>query len=139
MTDTKKLRRRIEEKGLKYGFIASQLGISRYALQMKIDNDSEFRVSEVDALANLLGLSLLEKDAIFLQNKWNVIPQHEEVNRMKLYGVLFVWLAAVLGCLAMRKISPGTKWYPAYAFGVCACHYRDCWYLRSLTAMVVRS
>lgn len=58
---------------------------------------------------------------------------------MKLYGVLFVWLAAVLGCLAMRKISPGTKWYPAYAFGVCACHYRDCWYLRSLTAMVVRS
>lgn len=38
---------------------------------------------------------------------------------MKLYGVLFVWLAAVLGCLAMRKISPGTKWYPAYAFGVC--------------------
>lgn len=65
MTDTKELRRRIEEKGLKYGFIASQLGISRYALQMKIDNDSEFRVSEVDALANILGLSILEKDAIF--------------------------------------------------------------------------
>lgn len=65
MTDTKELRRRIEEKGLKYRFIASQLGISRYALQMKIDNDSEFRVSEVDALANILGLSILEKDAIF--------------------------------------------------------------------------
>lgn len=65
MTDTKELRRRIEEKGFKYGFIANQLGISRYTLQMKIDNDSEFRVSEVDALANLLGLSLLEKDAIF--------------------------------------------------------------------------
>lgn len=65
MTDTKELRRRIEEKGLKYGFIAKQLGISRYALQMKIDNDSEFRVSEVDTLAAILGLTLLEKDAIF--------------------------------------------------------------------------
>lgn len=38
---------------------------------------------------------------------------------MELYGILFVWLAAVLGCLAMKKISPGTKWYPAYAFVVC--------------------
>lgn len=65
MTDTKELRRRIEAKGLKYGFIAKQLGISRYALQMKIDNDSEFRVSEVDVLAAILGLTLVEKDAIF--------------------------------------------------------------------------
>lgn len=65
MTDTKELRRRIEESGLKYGFIAQQLGISRYTLQMKIDNDSEFRVSEVDKLAWILGLTLIEKDAIF--------------------------------------------------------------------------
>lgn len=38
---------------------------------------------------------------------------------MQLVGILFMWLSAVLGCLAMEKISPGTKWYPAYAFGVC--------------------
>lgn len=65
MTDTKELRRRIEAAGLKYKYIARQLGISSYTLQLKIDNDSEFKVSEVDMLSNLLGLSLREKDAIF--------------------------------------------------------------------------
>lgn len=65
MTDTKELRRRIEEKGLKYGYIAKQIGISRYSLQKKIDNDSEFRVSEVDSISLILGLTLAEKDAIF--------------------------------------------------------------------------
>lgn len=65
MTDTKELRKRIEESGLKYKHIAKQIGISSYALQMKIDNDSEFRVSEVEALSKILNLSLTEKDAIF--------------------------------------------------------------------------
>ncbi len=65
MTDTRELRKRIEESGLKYKYIAQQIGISSYALQMKIDNDSEFRVSEVDALSTILNLSLMEKDAIF--------------------------------------------------------------------------
>ena len=65
MTDTKELRRRIEAAGLKYKHIAQQLGISAYILQLKIDNDNEFKVSEVDTLSTLLGLSLREKDAIF--------------------------------------------------------------------------
>ena len=65
MTDTKELRRRIEESGLKYGYIAKQIGITCYTFQMKIDNDSEFRVSEVDKLSEILGLSLADKDAIF--------------------------------------------------------------------------
>lgn len=65
MTDTKRLRDRISALGLKYKAIAKAMGISAYTLQRKIDNDSEFRVSEVDALAKILGLSLEEKDAIF--------------------------------------------------------------------------
>lgn len=65
MTDTKSLRDRIAKMGLKYKAIAKALGISAYTLQMKIDNDAEFRVSEVDALAKILGLTLEEKDAIF--------------------------------------------------------------------------
>lgn len=65
MTDTKELRQRIEASGLKYKYIAQKLGITPYTLQLKIDNDNEFKVSEVDALAGLLGLSLREKDAIF--------------------------------------------------------------------------
>lgn len=65
MTDTKKLRERISSAGLKLKFVAQTLGITPYALQMKIDNDREFKVSEVDALAVLLNLTLLEKDEIF--------------------------------------------------------------------------
>lgn len=65
MTDTARLRARIEEKGLKLKYVAKVLGLSSYALSMKIENDSEFKVSEVEALSNLLGLSLMEKDAIF--------------------------------------------------------------------------
>lgn len=65
MTDTKRLRERIAQAGFKYKFLAYKMGISAYTLQKKIDNDSEFMVSEVDALSELLGLSLKEKDAIF--------------------------------------------------------------------------
>lgn len=65
MTDTARLRACIEAKGLKLKYVAKVLGISGYSLSMKIENDSEFKVSEVDALANLLGLSLVEKDEIF--------------------------------------------------------------------------
>lgn len=65
MTDTKELRRRIEAAGLKYKYIARQLGISSYTLQRNIDNDSEFKVSEVDMLSNLLGLSLRKKTLFF--------------------------------------------------------------------------
>ena len=65
MTDTKELHQRIEASGLKYKYIAQKLGITAYTLQLKIDNDNEFKVSEVDALSALLGLSLREKDAIF--------------------------------------------------------------------------
>lgn len=65
MTDTKELRQRIEAAGLKYKFIAQKLGITAYTLQLKINNNNEFKVSEVDALSALLGLSLREKDAIF--------------------------------------------------------------------------
>lgn len=65
MTDTKSLREQIKKAGLKYKAIAEKIGISPYSLQLKIDNASEFKVSEVDALSELLGLSLREKDEIF--------------------------------------------------------------------------
>lgn len=65
MTDTKKLRERINKAGLKLKYVAQELGISPYTLQMKIDNDTEFKVSEVDTLAKMLHLTLQEKDEIF--------------------------------------------------------------------------
>ncbi len=66
MTDTKALRERIEEKGLKLKAIDEKLGITPYYLQRKIENENEFKVSEVDKLSVLLGLTLEETRAIFL-------------------------------------------------------------------------
>ena len=65
MTDTKALRTAIEKTGMKYKFIAEELGLSTYGLQLKIENDNEFKISEVDKLSELLHLTILEKDAIF--------------------------------------------------------------------------
>ncbi|GKH02820.1 hypothetical protein CE91St54_42080 [Hungatella hathewayi] len=70
MTDTKILRKKISESGLKLQFIAEKLGISRYALSMKLDNRSEFKTSEVATLCELLGISCLEeKEEIFFKLK----------------------------------------------------------------------
>lgn len=65
LTDTVALRLLIQRSGLKYKYIAQVLGITPYALQRKIDNYNEFKVSEVDSLCNLLGISLVQKDQIF--------------------------------------------------------------------------
>ena len=71
MTDSNALRDRIKQSGMKYRYVAERVGITPYALQRKIDNESEFKVSEVDALADLLGLTLWEKDAIFFSKQLN--------------------------------------------------------------------
>lgn len=65
MTDTVALRNRIKKSGLKLSYIAKTLGITAYTLQKKLDNDAEFKVSEVEALSTLLHLTLAEKDAYF--------------------------------------------------------------------------
>lgn len=68
MTNTVMLRERISKSGLKLQFIAEKLGISRYALSMKLDNRSEFKASEVSTLCELLGISCLEeKEQIFFK------------------------------------------------------------------------
>lgn len=68
MTNTAMLRERISESGLKLQFIAEKLGISRYALSMKLDNRSEFKTSEVAILCEVLGISRLEeKEQIFFK------------------------------------------------------------------------
>ena len=68
MTNT--VRERISESGLKLQYIAEKLGISRYALSMKLDNRSEFKTSEVATLCELLGICCLEeKEEIFFKSK----------------------------------------------------------------------
>jgi len=70
MTNTKLLREKIEKSGYKMQFIAEKLGISRFALLQKIENKSDFRVPEVQALCDLLEIrTLTERNRIFFANK----------------------------------------------------------------------
>ena len=69
MTDTIALRSVIAESGLKYKALAEIMGLSPYTLQMKIDNESEFKASEIDALANALGMDMQQRDSIFCCRK----------------------------------------------------------------------
>ena len=70
MTNTNLLRQKIDESGLKLQFIAEQVGISRFALLQKIENRTEFRVSEVATLCKLLGIkTMTERERIFFADK----------------------------------------------------------------------
>lgn len=66
MTDSKLLREAIDNSGLKYGYIAKQLGISTKSLQRKIDNESSFKASEIQKLCEILSISSYKtKENIF--------------------------------------------------------------------------
>ena len=65
MTDSKRLRDAIREKGLRYGYVAENLGITAYGFARKIDNKAEFRASEIAKLSKILGLTRSERDEIF--------------------------------------------------------------------------
>lgn len=67
MTNTKLLREKIEASGLKLSYIASQLWISRAALTMKIENQTQFKAAEIKRLSEILGIETAEeREQIFL-------------------------------------------------------------------------
>lgn len=65
MTDTEMLRGWIETKGLKYKSIAAFMGITPYSLQKKIDNETEFKASEISVFTTEYGMSPETRDLIF--------------------------------------------------------------------------
>lgn len=66
MTDTTKLREMIRERGLKLKFIAEKLGITTYGLKLKIENEHEFKPSEIVIMCDILDIkSLKVKEEIF--------------------------------------------------------------------------
>lgn len=66
MTNTELLKERIESSGLKLNFIAQAIGLSRYALYKKVNNQSAFNQYEIEDLCKLLQItSLRDKEAIF--------------------------------------------------------------------------
>jgi transcriptional regulator with XRE-family HTH domain len=66
VTNTLRLRERIKDSGLKYQYIADKMGLSRFGLMKKIENETEFKTSEVEKLCEILSIdSLDERMAIF--------------------------------------------------------------------------
>lgn len=65
MTNTEMLKSAIDRKGLKQGYVAERLGITRQGFLKKLNNESEFKANEIQILHDLLGLSKSERDNIF--------------------------------------------------------------------------
>lgn len=60
MTNTKALNQLVEDSGIKRQKIAEMLGISRHALNQKINNVTEFKASEILKLSSILGIKKKE-------------------------------------------------------------------------------
>ena len=71
MTNTEKPRIAIKCAGLKLGYIADNLGITRESLNMKMRNETEFKASEIVTLKRILNLTDEERNDIFLNEKLN--------------------------------------------------------------------
>ena len=70
MTNTELLEKRIAQSGLKKSYIAKSIGLSPYGLTLKIQNENEFKASEIEKLCILLGIDdLEERSAIFFAPK----------------------------------------------------------------------
>lgn len=79
MTDTQKLKKIIQDSGLKQEYIATQLGLSSYGFARKRDNLSEFTASEIEKLCDLLGIkSWKDRAIIFFAKKEDCKSTTEE-------------------------------------------------------------
>lgn len=65
MTNTSLLRSKIDDSGYKLAYIAKQLGITYQGFLKKINNETEFKASEMQILRNLLNLTDAEFEQIF--------------------------------------------------------------------------
>ena len=68
MTNSKELEKLIHDNKLKKIFIANQLNISIVSLLRKINNQHEFKQSEIKALCKLLNLNAKQMGQIFFAN-----------------------------------------------------------------------
>lgn len=80
MTNAKRLREIVEKSGLKYKFIAEKMGLSRFGLMKKIDNENEFKASEIERLCEILGINSLEdrEDIFFAKEVENISTNEGE-------------------------------------------------------------
>lgn len=69
MTNTEKLKKLVEESGLKKQFISKKLGISYNSYLRKEQGKNEFKLSEVQILKSIFGLNPNDVNDIFFDSK----------------------------------------------------------------------
>ena len=72
MTDSEALNKVIENSGLKLTFIARALKLSREGFYKKLNNQTEFKASEIVKMQEILNLSNEQRDKIFFANFINI-------------------------------------------------------------------
>lgn len=65
MADITLLREKIDERGIKLGFVASKMGISRQSLYRKLIGERPFSLNEAQSICAVLGLEDADRDRIF--------------------------------------------------------------------------
>jgi DNA-binding phage protein len=68
VTDSEALNKVIENSGLKLTFIARALKLSREGFYKKLNNQTEFKASEIVKMQEILNLSNEQRDKIFFAN-----------------------------------------------------------------------
>lgn len=69
MTNSNMLSTAIAESGITVTAIARKLGITREGFYKKLNNETEFKASEIKSMQDILNLSNKRRDAIFFANK----------------------------------------------------------------------
>ena len=69
MINTEKLMDAITDSGIKLGYIAEQMGLSRSGLYKKLNGKTEFKGSEISKLSEILGMTGERVNAIFFETK----------------------------------------------------------------------
>lgn len=65
LTDSKKLSDEITNSGMTITAISKKLGITREGFYKKLNNETEFKASEISALQKILRLTNKKRDEIF--------------------------------------------------------------------------
>jgi predicted transcriptional regulator len=63
--DREKLKKVIAEKGLMHKAVAEKLGISPYGFALKLNGTTDFKVSEMNRVCEVLSLTSEERNRIF--------------------------------------------------------------------------
>lgn len=69
MTDSTLLNEEIVDSGITITAIARKLGITREGLYKKINNETEFKASEILSMQKILNLTNKKRDSFFFANK----------------------------------------------------------------------